>query len=219
MAYKVYREKNATFLTAKDTMSAASPITLFTIGIPDASATLYYSSYADGETITYFIPGTNVVQNYTPAPITVDPIKSNIEGTVDNLKISVSNVDRTITGYLHSYNGLRGCEVNILKVFKGSLADSTAYMRDIYYIDSAMVTQDAVEFTLTSKFNVQRVTLPMRTYYREQCSWNYNSSECVGTSAALGAAGCSRSLASCSAYGNIGRFGGFPTIPRIYYIR
>ena len=217
MAYKIYRDRVSTFLTAKDTMSAASPITLFTIGIPDASATLFYAEYGDGSTITFFRPGTNTAQNYTPAPITMDSVKSNIEGRIDDIQIKVSNVDRVITGYMHSYDGLRGCEVFILKVFKGSLTDSTAYMRDIYYVDSAVVTETEVQLNLTSKFNIHRVTVPSRRYLREQCAWDFNSNEC--SPAGVAASGCSRTLASCDSYSNLARFGGFPMIPRSYIVR
>ena len=225
MAYTVYRNKVATFLTDKDDITS-SPINLYTIHLgEDASATLFYCEYTDGQSISYFKPGTSDSQTYTPAPITHDQVQSNVEGKIDEVHLQVSNINRTIGGYLHSYNGLRGCEVNILKVFKGSLTDSTANLRDVYYIDSAVVTQDKVEFTLTSKFNVYDVKLPFRTFRRDQCPWTFKGPICNPASAnttinGIGDGTCGKHFASCdTTYDNAHRFGAFPGIPMRRVIR
>lgn len=212
MAYTVYRDSVATFLTAKNEMTNASPITLYSIHVKDAAATLYYCEYADGQPITYFIPGTETQQVYTPAPITHDRVESNLEGRVDSVTLTLSNVDRFIGDYLHAYDALRGCTVNILKVFKGSLSDPNSNLRDVYYIDGAELNESTAQFSLTSKFNVQSVTLPMRDYRRDQCQWEFKSDEC-GYSDDGTYSTCSKTLASCEQYNNVSRFGAFPGIP------
>ena len=217
MAYRIYREstRNATFLKAKDTMSNASPITLYTVEVP-STATLYYCEYTDGQSVSYFLPASSTAQTYTPAPITYEAIQSNIQGEVDNLVLTLSNVDKTIQSYLHNYDALRGAKVNIITVFKGGLTDWQANQTDTFYIDGVELSTQAARFSLTSKFNVQRVTLPMRHFRRDQCQWTFKSDDC-GYAGAI--AGCSKTLASCADCDNLARFGGFPSIPHPRVVR
>jgi len=221
--YSVYRDTVATFLLAKDTINNATPITLLSVHIPDASATLYYAQYTDGQSISYFIPGTSTAQTYTPAPFEISEIANNIQGQIDSLQLTLSNVNRTIGGYLHSYDALRGCTVNILKVFKGGLTDPNSNMRDIYSIDSCTLTENTAQFTLTTKFEIQKVTLPFRTYRRDQCQWTFGGTECnpAGVNATVAAGtSCRKTIASCDiTYSNISRFGGFPSIPTRRVVR
>lgn len=233
MAYSVYRNTNQTFLSAKDQVYNASPINLISVHIKGANATMFFCQYTDGQSITYFKPGTAEEQVYTPAPFRIGALHSNIEGRIDNLSLELTNINNlpgqnnTISEFLHAYDGLRGCEVNVLKVFRGGLSDSDANMRDIYYIDSCSLDQSSAKFTLTSKFEVQGVTLPFRKYRRDQCQWTFNSEECnprnlnpTITAAAAAGAHCRKTIASCDiTYENVHRFGGFPSIPTRRVIR
>ena len=219
-AYKVYRDVNSTFLNAKDTVNNATPINLITVHVKDSNATLYLCQYTDGQPITYFKPGTSVQQVYTPAPFRIGNIDSNIEGKVDALTLELSSIGKipgqttSVSEILHTYDGIRGAEVNVIKVFKGGLSDSNSYMRDVYYVDSCTLNQESANFTLTSKMEVQGVTLPLRKYRRDQCQWQAGSTEC-----GVSITSCKKTIASCHGYGNIARFGGFPSIPTRGVIR
>jgi phage-related protein len=213
-AYSVYRNTNDTFLSAKDTVNNASPVNLLTIHVKDSNATLYLCQYTDGQPITYFKPGTSDSQVYTPAPFKIGQTKSNIEGQVDNLTLDISGIGKipgqqvSISDLLHAYDGLRKAEVNVMKVFKGGLSDSNSYMRDTYYIDSCNLSQNAAQFTLVSKMEVQGVKVPLRVFRRDQCQWGAGSVECGANISK-----CKKTLASCDGYNNTPRFGGFPSIP------
>lgn len=212
MAYLAARSPvNATFLRAKDTVVNASPVDLITIHVKDASATLYYANTTDGDPITYYKPGTSTSQIYTPAPFSVGEVDSNIKGEVGQLELTFSNIDRTIGGYLHSYDGVRGGKVNVIKVFRGGLNDPDSNMTDTYYIDSAALGEKVVKFTLTSKFNVQTINLPLRSYRRDMCTWEFKSTECGYSGAETS---CNKTINQCKSYGNDHRFGGFLSIPR-----
>ena len=145
---------------------------------------------------------------YVAFPITFDSIKENNRGQIDAVTLRISNVLRVIQAYLEAED-FRGKKVTIRTVMYDLLEDSTAYVDAVYYIDSWASDQDDVSFTLTSKFNLLGVELPLRTYSRNYCSWTWKSTEC-------GYSGdgeyCGRIKQGCKSLSNYDRFGGFPSL-------
>lgn len=192
---------NNTFKTEKNKLSN-QPIHLFTVHDYDgASNNLTYAAYP--EAVTY--DGVT----YNPFPISFDSIKENNQSQIDTVTIKVSNISRTIQGYLETYN-FRGLKVTIKTVWANQLGDSNAFIDDIYYIDSYSADQNDVDFTLTSKFDVMDISLPRRRYLRNYCQWKFKSDEC-------GYAGveteCNKTKQDCKDNKeNLSRFGGFPSI-------
>jgi len=211
MAYKVYRDVQATFLQAKDQVTSASPIIFYYIKIPNVATPLAYTDYPGDSSVTYYKPNTTVSQNYTPAPISHDQVESNTKGEVGNVVITLQNVSRYIGGLLHQRDALRDSEVSIITAFRGHLDDSDACLCDTFYVDGASISETACQFQLAPKFAVNKVTLPFRKYIKDQCQWTYKDSDtCQYTGAEIG---CSKTLASCDAYGNTINNGAFPGIP------
>lgn len=215
---------NASLIIEKNKLEGTTPIRLFEIQYADSSASkLHFAAY--NEDISYFLPNTATAQTYTKAPIEV----SNIEyTTVDNsprVNISLSNVDRTIGEYLLSYDGLRGRPITIVRTFKSLLGNSNACIVEKYYIDSAQISLNDAQFNLVPRATVQGAQLPKRVYRRSQCSFKFKSLNCAGSStlstptvnASIASSlitSCSKTLASCLQYNNLGRYGGFPGIPQ-----
>lgn len=197
---------DSTFKTEKNAQSN-QPIFLYTIEDYDgASNDLNYAEY-----------DTDIVYGgitYSKFPITHEFISENTKGEIDQVKVTVANVSRAIEAYLTAYD-LRGKKVSIKVVWANQLADADAYIEEIYYIDSYTADEEKVEFTLSSKFDILDVAVPVRTYLRNYCAWKFKSSECGYSGEETS---CNKTLTRCRVLANEVRFGGFPSIPsdRVY---
>jgi lambda family phage minor tail protein L len=159
---------------AKKNAQSNQPIFLYTIHDYDgASHNLCYAEY-----------DTNITFDgvtYTKCPITHESVSENSRGEVDTVKVSISNVDRAVEAYLASYS-FKKKKVTIRKVWADSLADATAYVDDIYYIDSYSTNDKTADFSLSSKYDVLDVVLPKRVYLRNYCSWKFTPTTAWATS-------------------------------------
>jgi len=118
------------------------------------------------------------VRTYTPFPITHGEISTNTAGEIDSITIAISNISSQVAEWMDTYDGLRSCEVIIRKSFRDILATQGGYMEDTFYIDSAQMNDMTTSFNLTSKFDINQVKLPKRTYQRHQCQWRYKGDGC-----------------------------------------
>jgi len=195
------RSTNAAFKTEKNN-PANQPIRLYTLENYDgASNNLYLAEYDTDITFDGIV--------YTKFPISIDRISENNKSVIDTVNLTVSNVSRIIQSYLESYD-LRGKKVSIKTVWANQLADANAYIEDVFYIDSYTADQDNVSFTLTTKFDVLDVELPLRRYSRNYCNWKFKGIECgyAGSDTA-----CNKTKQDCkNNKNNYARFGGFPSI-------
>ncbi|GAG04657.1 unnamed protein product, partial [marine sediment metagenome] len=62
---------------------------------------------------------------YTGLPIEREAVKSNLQGEISGVSISIPNVDRSIEAYIQDYNYLRGKDVYILTAFTKHLPSGT----------------------------------------------------------------------------------------------
>jgi lambda family phage minor tail protein L len=147
---------------------------------------------------------------YTRFPIKHEYTSQNVKGSIDQVTLTVANVNRLIEAYLLSYN-LRGKQVKIKHVWAYQLADEDAYTEEIYYIDNYTTDVENAVFVLSSKFDVLDVTLPTRTYLRSYCAWKFGSTQCGHT--IVGDETCNKTFARCRVLANQIRFGGFPSVP------
>lgn len=149
---------------------------------------------------------------YNPFPCKLDFISNNTQNQIDSLTLTCGNVSRLLQSYLEQYD-LRGCAVNIQVVFIDTLSDGSAYLKDVFYIDSYVADAMNVVFTLDSAFNVNDLQLPGRKFMNNFCGWIFKGTEC-GYSGAT--ASCDRTASACQSMAggsNYSRFGGFPGIP------
>jgi len=105
---------------------------------------------------------------YLKFPIRHEVIPENTQGQIDKVNISLSNVSRLIRSYLGQYDALRGKKISIKTVFADQLDDPSAFMEDTYFIDEVSSDQTDVIFSASSKFDILDVTLPRRTFTRQQ---------------------------------------------------
>lgn len=200
---------HANFTTEKN-KSANRPIWLYTVYNYDgANNDLHYAEWDENVTFDSVV--------YTKFPVQHDFISSNTSGQIDTIKITLGNVSRLIQAYLELYE-FRGKKVKVQCVFADQLATATAFISDIFYIDSYSADENSVTFTLSSKFDILNLELPNRRYMRNYCAWEFKGTEC----AYAGATGtCNKSETACKAMAggsNFARFGAFPSVPteRVY---
>jgi len=172
---------SADFITEKNA-ETNKPIFLYRVQIaadPDADGAeddLYLAEYDED---VEFFKDENTAQTYTKFPITHESVSENTGLVVDTVQVSVMNVSREIQAYLEANDGLIGRKVTIRQVFADYLTDPDAYIEDIFFIDSVpSYDEKVINFTLTSKFDLLKLTLPRRYYRRDFCQWKYKDQGC-----------------------------------------
>jgi lambda family phage minor tail protein L len=162
---------------------------------------------------------------YIALSVERDAIKTDVQGEIPEVSISVPNVDRAVESVIQSQNYLRGRDVHIISMFAkhlptgtgpnyiGASPDKNAHMKEKMFVDSVTSDENVVTFMCKPKFILNNIVLPRRKYTRE-CSWEYNSTECSVTGAVFSSyPTCGYTLASCIQRSNSSRFGGFPGLP------
>lgn len=178
------------------------PCHLFTVYDYDGNGTnLYYAEYDSNVTFAG--------QVYTAFPITFDVISDNKTGSIEGVQVTLGNVSRLIGGYLETYD-FRRKQVSIKTVWLDQLTDADNYIEDIFFVDSYTADENSVTFSLSSKFDVLDVSLPLRKYSRNFCMWKFKGTECAYAGAETT---CAKTKTACKALNNYSRFGGFPSIP------
>lgn len=173
------REPGANFITDKNA-EPNKPIRLYRINISDTPEVsgeedLYFAEY---DVDVNFFKDVNTAQTYTAFPLTYKTLDENSTGHLSGLEISIANASREIQAFLELRDGLRGRKVTIRQVFADYLADNTAYIEDIYYIDSVTANESVVQFKLTTKLDLMELQLPRRRYSRNHCQFRYKGAGC-----------------------------------------
>ncbi len=148
-------------------------------------------------------------KTYLKFPVVHESTSENTTGEVDTVVVRVANVSQYIQNKLESYD-LRGKKAIITQVFANLLNDSLNKVEQIFYIDSYTATAEVAEFSCSSKFDLMKLELPARKFWRTFCTWKFKSTQC-------GYSGdqttCNKTFQRCKALANEERFGGFPSIP------
>jgi lambda family phage minor tail protein L len=153
-----------------------------------------------GGSVFMFHAGTNQISTsivwqgntYARFPIQASGFEFNGKGQLPRPRLSVSNVLSAITTVLLTYNDLQGAKVTRKRTlakyldavnFTGGVnasEDSSAeFPDDIFYIDRKVSENRlAVEFELSSSFDVTGVQIPRRQIVANNCPFQYRSTEC-----------------------------------------
>ena len=174
---------------------------------------------------------------YTRIPVKADDFEFTNTGTLPRPKLTISNLDGTMTTLLllvnatTAGNDLGGAEVRRIRTLKKfldgeSTADPNAKFPDeIWYVDrKSNESRYSVTFELASKFDLAGQKLPKRQVVANVCQWKYRSAECSytgsnyfdvngNTVSTLAADVCGKRISSCKLrFGENGQlpFGSFP---------
>ena len=153
------------------------PMWLYRVSVDGIAANdLFLAEYDDD--VEYF-KDTNTAQTYSSAiPITHKGMDESADGKIGGITVDIANATREMQAFLELNDGLRGRKVTIRQVFQPLLADSDAYIEDVYWVDSAVAELSKISFKLTSRLDILRMTLPRRKFYRNYCPWSYKGEGC-----------------------------------------
>jgi lambda family phage minor tail protein L len=195
------RDIDTTFTSEKNAQTN-KPIFLYTV----------YDYDGNNKNLNFAEYDSDVVYDditYSAFPITHEVISENISGEIPSVNVTISNISRFLQAHLEAYD-FRNKKVSIKQVWADQLADTDAYIEDVYYIDSYTAGEAHVGFVLTSKLDILSVSIPARHYSRNYCQWKFKSTECGYSSSETA---CNKTLTRCRELSNQERFGGFPAIP------
>ena len=214
------------------------PVDMYVINASLTGVDYQYYINLNQNTVGYVLDSSGEVTTsttlYTAVPLKRDGISTNTQGEISSISVSIPNTDRAIESLIQTRNYLRGCQVYVVSMFAKHLpansgADAANYigvdpdyrsnMKEKYFIDSTVSTDEAVTFVCKSKFDIRHIVVPNRTFSPE-CQWalkgTYVGSECDPDLAINTASypSCDGSLIDCRTRNNVPRYGGFPSIPR-----
>lgn len=121
-------------------------------------------------------------EEYSAWPCQIEGIESSTDGSSAQPKLSVANLDSSITALCLAYDDLLQAKVTIhdtlatyldAKNFPdgNALADPTQEKLKVFYIDSKSgETNETVEFTLSSPMDLQGLMIPTRQLH-SLCTW------------------------------------------------
>ena len=149
-------------------------------------------------------------ETWTAFPFEFDAPKQTSVGELPNFQIRVSNITRTVEGYLEQADGGVGASVRIMVVMSKHLDITHPEIDEEFSVQSTSYDAEWVTFTLSGAVNLFR-RVPLRRFLKNFCPYKYKGPECKAQS---GYMTCDKSLAACRARGNEARFGGEPAIPQ-----
>jgi lambda family phage minor tail protein L len=189
------RTTTSDFITEKNKQESAGLINLYQIEY-ETDTWLYLAQWDaniefDGQT-------------YTKAAISHDKTGENREGTVEQVNISIANIDRIIGGYAETYDP-RGLRANILTVFETLLDDPDARLIERYTIDAININEETVTLICTTVIDLMNIVLPARRF-APICAWVFKGTECGYSGSETT---CNKTLTRCRELDNSERWGGF----------
>ncbi|MDR1471368.1 MAG: phage BR0599 family protein [Synergistaceae bacterium] len=148
-------------------------------------------------------------ETWVAFPFDMDSPVQNSDGELPRFAVRVSNVTRTVEGYLEQSGGGVGATVRMMVVMSSHLDETTPVADEEFTVYSTSYDQDWVTFTLSGAVNLLR-RIPARRFLKNFCPFQYKGPECMAVSDLTT---CDKSLKACRARGNARRFGGEPGIP------
>ena len=144
---------------------------------------------------------------YIAFPFTLSDLTENATD-LPNIKLSVSNVTRTIQRMADANNGFTGANVTI-RVINTNISDISE-IEESFIITTTEATAEWVSFTLRTNFSFQR-RFPLIRIMKDFCPFKFKGVQCGYKG---NGSDCNKTLVRCRQLGNNMRFGGEPTIPQ-----
>lgn len=160
-------------------------------------------------------------KTFQPYPVSHGEVKSQGDGSLPTLELTVSNITREVESVMDAHDGLVGKVVTISLVHKDFLSDPGVASSVKLKIGSSSYDSRAAVFALVMQ-GMMNAAYPPHRYMRTRCRWVYKSAGCgyVGTLPT-----CAKTFEDCDAHGDDDdannrpvlhplRFGGQPGIAR-----
>lgn len=157
---------------------------------------------------------------YTATAMSISPNRSNSEGTLESITLTVSNITPSLRSLIEdgNFDG-KTCKIRRVNALSGAL-DVIEYR---FQVTSITITWESISFVLAHT-NLLNKPYPLNRYLRSICGWQYKSPEC-GYKGALPT--CDKTLGGpdgCRVHGqdefynsmpvhHPKNYGGFPGVP------
>lgn len=148
-------------------------------------------------------------ETWVAFPFELEPPRQSASGEIPNFTVKVSNVTRTVEGYIEEAGGGVGAQVRLMVVMSEHLDLTTPELDEEFSVQSTAYDEQWVSFTLTGAVDLFR-RVPLRRFLKNFCPFQYKGPECKAASALPE---CDKSFSACQARNNSARFGGEPAIP------
>ncbi len=154
-------------------------------------------------------------KTYEPQSIKHTEISQSSDGKLNDVTLTIGNLDRQIQYYIEQYN-LMGKKVTIRHILADKDASIKGDLRTVFTIKGAKTNRSTAAFTLSVGIDFVKAQVPARRMFARFCSHQFKDENCrySGTQTT-----CSKTFSECKRKGNIRNFGGFPAIlnERIYF--
>lgn len=168
------------------------------------------------EPITIVLNNENVEwngQTWVGFPLELDDITEDSKGETPSLSFKVSNVDRTMQGYMEQGSGAVGGTVDVIVINSDHLDEVEPIFRESFAIVKSNVNEEWATFTLGPSYSMTS-RRPYDRYNKNHCPFKYGDIVCgVGIGVLAQFPQCDKTLTACRERGNSIRFGGEPAIP------
>ena len=186
-------------VTTEILRDSSRPIELYILFLRDF--TVYFASndtdvsFYQWDTSTETTSSTT--QTYTAIAISRDDVKTHADNRVDSVRITVDNVNRSVTQML-AENDLRGRRLIIIKVFADLLSDKDNFIPVFDgLMDSFAVSEMSAIFSATARLGNLDMQIPRRQY-QASCNWVFGDEFCGYAVEANGVSGQTADAGSAS---------------------
>ncbi len=149
-------------------------------------------------------------QSYQPLAFELTNAEAKNDGSLPQISLKVSNVNRLVEGAIVQYQGAAGATCNIYVLNTDNPSGEPEIALETVIIRT---TTDAKWVTFTcGAMSPLRMLFPKRLYYQNTCMWRYKSAQC-GYAGTINSCSLTYDGANgCVSHANQKRFGGFPGI-------
>lgn len=159
----------AALIVEKNKLANTVPwITLLRVTLDDATV-LKLAAYPEDVTFDS--------ETYTAFACVIDSISEVSSGNIGTLRVSVANVDRTISAYVED-NDMLGNDVTVRIVHESHLSDADSKVDFTYRVNRITVTEDIAVFDLGHE-DLVKLQLPRQRYIRGRCRWVFGDAYCA----------------------------------------
>ena len=134
---------------------------------------------ADGQNVRY------ASQEYLPIPYKAEGFEIKTDGVPPSPRLTVGNIGLEWTALVNAWDDLVGARITRRRVLARHLDSGTNPDGNAHWPDEIWTIQQktaesklTVEFTLSTAFDLDGVTLPRRRALRYTCPWVYRSADC-----------------------------------------
>ena len=127
------------------------------------------------------------------------------------VELTINNSNLAFQSYIEDNEGCIGSTIIMRIVYAGNLTieNTKAEIEEIFCVNATSSNATEIKFTLGAN-QPNNLRFPLNRYLKNHCRFVFKSTKCGYTGDETS---CDKTRTTCDKYGNIARFGGFPTIP------